>query len=63
MGIIGQHRAAGLTYYIRRHRRLSRLHVPEVIGMSIELFLLALLLLFAAPRWSVHHEPWHQPWR
>jgi hypothetical protein len=37
--------------------------VPAVIGMSIELFLLALLLLFAAARWWVHHEPWHQPWR
>jgi hypothetical protein len=28
--------------------------VPAVIGMSIELFLLALLLLFAAARWWVH---------
>ena len=32
--------------------------VPAVIGLSIELFLLVLLLLFAAARWWVHHEPW-----
>lgn len=32
--------------------------VPPVIGVSIELFLLTLLLLFAAVRWWVHHEPW-----
>jgi hypothetical protein len=31
---------------------------PAVIGLSVELFLLALLLLFVAARLWVHHDPW-----